>query len=383
MDRRTFLQTATASSVFTPSLVSATQARHVTIIGAGAAGLSAAYHLTRAGLQVQVLEASHAWGGRVKRLASLSNVPLDLGAEWIHDDPNVLGRMLGKGDTDLGIRTINYQPQTYQFWHNGRLRDFNALRNVYKEVKFYDTTWYGFFERFVLPMVANKIAFEAPVSEITSSGSRVSVRLSDGRSLESDKVLVTVPISVLKKGHIRFSANLKPPHLGALRHVQYGSGFKVFMKFRERFYPDMLFDKPRTRILADTWAEKLYYDAAFGKPTRDNILGLFTVSDRRLRRAGLSDGALLDDVLGELATIFGPIVKESYVTGVVQNWSATPHILGSYSMENLSARDVGTILAPVQGKLFFAGEALGGDYQSTVHGASFSAQRAARDILSS
>ena len=74
------------------------------MVGAGAAGLSAAYHLTKAGVDVMVLEASNRWGGRIKRLDKFSNVPLDLGAEWIHTHPDVLGKIIGEKDTDLGGR---------------------------------------------------------------------------------------------------------------------------------------------------------------------------------------------------------------------------------------------------------------------------------------
>lgn len=376
MDRRTFVGLAVASLIYAPHLVSAQQPRHVTIIGAGAAGLIAAYHLKKAGVQVQILEASQSWGGRLKRLTGFADVPLDLGAEWIHDDPEVLGRILGKGETDLGVATIDYQPQTYQFWHNGKLKNFDALRHGYQEVKFLDTTWYGFFEAFVLPAIRDKIAFGAAVSQISRHGSQVSIRLTDGRTLNTDKVLVTVPLSVLQHQQIKFLGGLSPPSLAALNNVDFGEGLKVFLKFGERFYPDVLFEGPRVSVLTDTWAEKIYYDATFGKPTRQNILGLFTVSDEPLRRASLDDAALLQDVLVELAEIFGSVVMDSFVSGAVQNWSREPYILGSYSMENYGDDDITEVLAPIQGLVFFAGEALGQDDQSTVQGAAFSAKRA-------
>lgn len=145
------------------------------------------------------------------------------------------------------------------------------------------------------------------------------------------------------------------------------------MKFSERFYPDILMEGSRMSALADKWAAKLYYDATFGKPTDQHILGLFTVSDHDLPRARLNSREMIDNVLSELTDIFGPIVKKAYVDGVVQNWNREPHIMGSYSMSNHSDLDVSDILAPVAGKVFFAGEALGADAQSTVHGAAFSA----------
>jgi monoamine oxidase len=46
--------------------------RHVLVVGAGVAGLTAAYRLKQAGVEVEVVEASHRVGGR---LVSLSNLP--------------------------------------------------------------------------------------------------------------------------------------------------------------------------------------------------------------------------------------------------------------------------------------------------------------------
>ncbi|SMX28920.1 Flavin-dependent L-tryptophan oxidase RebO precursor [Pelagimonas phthalicica] len=382
MDRRTFTFAA-ASLMCAPHVVSAKPSQHVTIIGAGSAGLTAAYHLTKSGVRVQILEASQSWGGRLKRLSGFADVPLDLGAEWIHDEPEVLGRILGHGETDLGVATINYQPQTYQFWHNGQLNDFNLLRHGYGEVKFFDITWYGFFERFVLPSIREKVIFGAVVSQVSKQGAQTAIRLSDGRTLTTDKVLVTVPLSVLQSAQIAFQDGLAPPDMPALQDIDFGSGFKLFLKFRERFYPDMLFEGSRASVLADTWAEKIYYDAAFGKPTQQNILGLFTVSDQRLRRAKLNNAALLADVLEELTKIFGPVVREAFIDGVVQNWSLERFIMGSYSMDNHGQKDISDILKPVEGRVFFAGEALGEDDQSTVQGAAFSATRAVEQIVAS
>ena len=381
MDRRTFTGLAAASLISAPALVSAQSARHVTIVGAGAAGLTAAYHLARAGIQIEVLEASQTWGGRMKRLSGFADVPLDLGAEWVHDDPEIFGRMLGFGETDLGVETIIYQPQTYQFWNNGKLNDFNMLRHGYQEVKFRDTTWYGFFERFVLPFVREHLFFGAAVAQISKSGSKLEVRLSSGQTVETDVILVTVPLSVLQREQISFLDGLAPSRMSALQNIDFGAGFKAFLKFDTRFYPDMLFEGPRTTAFADTWAEKVYYDAAFGKPTRQNILGLFTVSDAPLPRAALDDAALLNDILSELTAMFGPVVGETYLGGVVQNWSRERFIMGSYSMENESDYEATEILAPVEGRVFFAGEVLGEEDGSTVQGAAFSAQRAVAQIL--
>ena len=57
----------------------------VLIIGAGPAGLTAAYDLITmgAGLDVTILEASNKIGGRMQADTKLTNFPVELGAEWI------------------------------------------------------------------------------------------------------------------------------------------------------------------------------------------------------------------------------------------------------------------------------------------------------------
>lgn len=56
------------------------------VIGAGAAGLSSASALHKAGEAVTVLEARDRIGGRVYTDRTLSDVPVELGAEFIHGD---------------------------------------------------------------------------------------------------------------------------------------------------------------------------------------------------------------------------------------------------------------------------------------------------------
>ncbi|MGI4951748.1 MAG: FAD-dependent oxidoreductase, partial [Janthinobacterium lividum] len=58
----------------------------VVVVGAGAAGLSAAAHLRAQGVTVTLLEAGPCIGGRARtvRLAALNGELLDLGAAWLH-----------------------------------------------------------------------------------------------------------------------------------------------------------------------------------------------------------------------------------------------------------------------------------------------------------
>lgn len=77
----------------------------VIIIGAGAAGLAAAETLTRANRRVVILEARDRIGGRIHTLHSSSlPVPIELGAEFIHGEPDeILGLVSAHGLTTYQV----------------------------------------------------------------------------------------------------------------------------------------------------------------------------------------------------------------------------------------------------------------------------------------
>ncbi len=90
--RRAFLRyvlAAGSASMLPLALLKSTPVRAqsdstIIVIGAGVAGLAAASYLQESGYEVLVLEARNRIGGRVWTNRTLNNIPLDLGASWIH-----------------------------------------------------------------------------------------------------------------------------------------------------------------------------------------------------------------------------------------------------------------------------------------------------------
>ncbi|MDJ0824138.1 MAG: FAD-dependent oxidoreductase, partial [Rhodobacter sp.] len=216
--------------------------------------------------------------------------------------------------------------------------------------------------------------------QATAAGVRVET---PARNYDADQVIVTVPVSILQAGEIGFAPRLPTRMVRGLNGITFGKGFKVFLKFRERFYPDLLLTQSVASGLVDSWDNKTYYDAAFGKGSDDHVLGLFTTNGGALPRARLSRDELVADVVAELDRIYDVAPSKLLQRAEVRNWSQDHFIRGTYSMafDDSDFDALAEIFPSLEGRVHFAGEALGGDAQSTVHGAALSARRVVDALL--
>ena len=74
--------------------------------------------------------------------------------------------------------------------------------------------------------------------------------------------------------------------------------------------------------------------------------------------------------------------SEHYVKHIIQNWSKEPYIGGSYALEYVNrSQDIANVLAPVEEKVYFAGEAIHDEWQSTVNGACESGYEVVKNLL--
>lgn len=100
------------------------------ILGAGAAGLSAAGALVRAGRRVAILEARERLGGRIATVRpAFAPEAVELGAQFVHGRPAAIFDLAAKGAPPLGLHELAWQPTRSQ---EGRLEsggsDFEEAR---------------------------------------------------------------------------------------------------------------------------------------------------------------------------------------------------------------------------------------------------------------
>ena len=349
------------------------------IIGAGAAGVTAGYTLLQEGFNdFVILEASSTYLGRIKKLDNLTNFPIDIGAEWIHVDPSILTTIVNDENVAVDVDTTPYRPDYFE-WDGSQLNQETLGRGDYKFVNY---TWYDFFNDYLVPKVIDKIEFNCVVTTIEWTNSSTSVTCEDGRVFAGKKTIVTVPIKILQDNDITFVPNLPPDFTSAINVPVMATGLKVFLLFKEKFYPDSFtIDSDFVGIELEE-SERFFFDETYGQNTTDHVLGMYALGDVADRFVNLSDYDVIQTALADLNSVFGNnVATTSYINGIVQNWVDEPYIRGAYSIyeDNYEAIDV--LRQPVSGTLYFAGEAIptvDSEYENGfAHGAALSGRNAA------
>jgi len=121
-------------------------------------------------------------------------------------------------------------------------------------------------------------------------------------------------------------------------------------------------------------------------PLRVPVLVAWCGGERAAALAGAPRDAIASAALESLADRLGVTarkMKSRLLAAWTHDWDSDPHARGAYSYARVGGKDAAETLArPVQGTLFFAGEATDtGGYTGTVEGALASGQRAAKQVL--
>mmetsp|Transcript_7187 Transcript_7187/g.10961 ORF Transcript_7187/g.10961 Transcript_7187/m.10961 type:complete len:409 (+) Transcript_7187:255-1481(+) len=374
----------------------------VIIIGAGAAGITAAYTLKHLNVPFILLEASNRHGGRVQRNEDFlgNGVALDTGAEWIHTtrDVSVLKELLlvesdrMAMDSFIKEEIIEYDlPEGIFYYYNclGRLSKNHITRCIYDhEYKFKTKSWSQYLETYLFSYIKDSIEYEAIVKEIDySSPDSVKVTLANFKQYSAAKVICTVPVSILKRGDIKFTPELPKAKQNALNKNKMKPGFKMMIEFKKQFYPDAFADVSALTsffwLISDLGSERVYFDALAKKDLPDkHVLGVYCYGVCAEDLSKLTDEDMFKDIMEKLDVIFDGEASANYIKHKVYNWTKEPFIYGVASnmlYAGLMRKEFGK--APLNDRVFFGGEFTGGKYVITVHGACLTGRRAALNAV--
>jgi monoamine oxidase len=217
------------------------------------------------------------------------------------------------------------------------------------------------------------VALNCKVTLIDHSGKRVRLETSRG-TLSAGKVIVTVPTNLIADEAIRFHPALAAK-VDAARGLPLGLADKVMLALDQ---PDALPKDGNLRGATMRTAMGSFHLRPFGQPCIEGYFGGRFA--RELEDAG--DGALAAQSIDEIVALLGSDFRRKLKPLSESRWAHDPFARGSYSHALPGhAGDRAVLAAPVDNRLFFAGEATSPNFFSTAHGARDSGERAAGEIL--
>jgi monoamine oxidase len=399
----------------------------VAIIGAGAAGLGAARALESSGLSVAVLEARDRVGGRGHTIMAAPGIIFDVGCGWLHSaDLNSFVPIAEQLNFEIDKTRPPWREQGFDavFPPEERLDFMRAIdafydraeeaaksgrdsaANAYLEpgnrwnpmidaistyvngaeldrVSILDMDAYedteinwrirrGYGALMVAYGAPCPLALDTQVTLIDHSGPRVRIETSRG-TLSAARVIVTVPTNLIADEAIRFFPAL-PAKVDAARGLPLGLADKVTLALDQ---PDALPIDGNLRGATMRTAMGGYHLRPFGQACIEGFFGGRFA--QALEDAG--DGALAAQAIDEIVALLGSDYRRKLKPLAESRWARDPFARGSYSHAlpgHAGARAL--LAAPVDGRLFFAGEATSPNFFSTAHGARDSGERAAREI---
>jgi monoamine oxidase len=406
----------------------------IAIIGAGAAGLGAANALKDSGLSLIVLEARDRVGGRGHTIMAAPDIIFDLGCGWLHSaDQNSFVPIAEQLNFEIDKTLPPWRERAVgkAFPQEQRMEFIRALDEFYdraeqaaKEVgksgrdsaaNLYlepGNRWNPMIDAIstyingceldrvsILDMDAYEdtnlnwrirrgygalmaaygahlpLAFNCEVTLIDHSAKRVRIETSKG-ALTARKVIVTVPTNLMASEAIRFHPAL-PAKVDAAAGLPLGLADKVMLALDE---PSGLPKDGNLRGVTMRTEMGTFHLRPFGQACIEGFYGGRFA--KALEDAG--DGAIAAQSIDEIASFLGNDIRRKLRPLKESRWAHDPFARGSYSHALPGHAGKRAVLAaPVDGRLFFAGEATSPNFFSTAHGARDSGERAAREVLAS
>lgn len=417
--------------------------QEIIIIGAGAAGLMAALELVD-DCYVTILEARAVAGGRIRsHRSSLAALIIESGAEFIHGKLPLTMKLLKKAEIErVAVKGKFYRSENGK-WHKQHemiegwdkllkkmsavekdmtMREFldiyytneehaelrrhiisyaegfdvadtekASVKALYEEWsheedKFYRIpAGYGELISYLEKECVTKgcrLLRNQTVKQVDWENGEATVLTEKDDKYNANKVIITIPIPVLRQAAGKASLNFTPAlhdYIKAANDIGSGPVVKVVFLFRKRFW-----DKDMGFVFGEeifpTWWTQL--------PDKTPLLTGWVGGPAAERIGRQSEQEIFDQALQSLAAIFDkPVeqISERIVESFLFNWVNDEYSLGAYSYDTPDTRAARKLLCtPVDNTLYFAGEALyDGESPGTVEAALESGKDVAKKVLKS
>jgi monoamine oxidase len=213
---------------------------------------------------------------------------------------------------------------------------------------------------------------DCAVTRIDHSGTRLRIDTARG-PVTADQAIIAVPTPALTQPE--FLAPALPEKTEAALGLPLGQDDKLFLSLdgAEEFDKDSRLFGRTDRVGAGA-----YHLRPFGRPQIEAYFGGTLAAD--LEAEG--DAAFFDFAATELTGLLGNDFRRRIKPLAVHRWGTDPFSRGAYSYALPGKADMRAVLAaPVNERLFFAGEACSLNYFSTAHGGLLTGIAAAEQII--
>ena len=409
----------------------------IIIVGAGISGLYAGYLLCRNGMDIQIFEAEQRCGGRIHSQTETAGDFHELGAEIIHGDKSALHRLFvalgirihpAQGKAlywyDGKLRTFSElkgTPARRLLQDLDDIEDYTgdeiSLENHIRQKKYYSENLDDLFQAFageygttgnflglkslaaeentwnagndnyymarpmqtivehLLQPIQGHVKLNTKIVNIHQVGHKIHISDQNGEQHQADKVILSVPLGVLKAGDIRFEPLLPEAKQKAIQTLGYDRGMKVILKFSQRWWDADLLVIEGGAICPE------YLVSHYDQQPR---LSGFIMGCKTDGLEKMSSQALGSRLVAELDKMFQHKKASQNLTAVfIKDWGIDPCQRGVYSFASPDSVGQREILAQsIQDQIYFIGEACNlHGHAASIHGAMETAEQTCQEIL--
>jgi len=227
-----------------------------------------------------------------------------------------------------------------------------------------------------------RVLTDHTVKQVDWGKNDVTVSTENKQTFSANKLIVTVPLSVLKKAGDNRSINFTPPldeYIVAANKIGIGSVIKVILYFNQRLWKDDMGFLFSDEIFPTWWSQL---------PEQQPLLTGWCGGPKAAMLSSQTDEEIFEKAILSLSTILAipaDELKRNLRQASVFNWQSDQLKLNGYSYDTLESTTARQLLnTPVADTIFFAGEALyEGKSPGTVEAALVSGKNVAARLIAS
>ncbi|CAO3624193.1 unnamed protein product [Mucor hiemalis] len=230
----------------------------------------------------------------------------------------------------------------------------------------------------------SRLMLNTLVTKVIYNDHNVTVLTSDGDIIIADYAICTFSLGVLQSDTIEFEPFFPDWKREALSSFHMTTYTKIFLRFQTKFWEDWQFALYANNVTQHytVWQNLNAPGYLFNGQKRDNILMVTTTDKESHRIERMTNSQVKGEIMQVLKRMFGKDVEEP-VEILFPRWHENPLFRGSYSNWPIGAllKHHLNMRAPLDNRLWFAGEAMSADYYGFLHGAWFEGKSVAKSVL--